>query len=96
MLATERLFSGVNQHVALEMRSFIGGVIALCASKRLLTTVNQHMAFQMALPIACVVALVATVGLLSIIQTLLGIFCFVNLHFDVVFTGQEVLFKVGG
>ena len=75
MFATKKFFSGMNLHVALEMRSLIGGVIALCASKRLLTTMNQHMAFQFARPITCVVALVAIVGLLSTIHSLLGMFC---------------------
>ena len=74
----------MNQHVALEMRSFSSGVIALCTSKMLVTTMNQHMAFQTAPSIACVVALVATVGLLSIIQRLLGvIWVGVHLHFHI-------------
>ena len=66
LFATEKFFSGMNQHVVLEMRSSCSGVFALCASKRLLTTKNIHMSFQFAWPIACVVALVATIGLLSI------------------------------
>ena len=64
----------MNQHVALELRSLFGGVIAMCASKRLLTTMNQQVFFQMAKFFACVVALVATVGLLSTILRLLGMF----------------------
>ena len=66
-VATESFFSGMHKHVALELRSLVGGVIALCASKRLLTNMDQNMAFQIARPIACVIALVATVGLLPII-----------------------------
>ena len=91
MLATEMFFSGMSQHVALEMSSLIGGVIALCASKRLLTTVNQHMAFQMARLTACVVALVAFVVLLSISLGPLALFCTnVRLHF-LVFPAKDFL-----
>ena len=74
LFATERFFSGMNQHVALEIRGCPGGVIALCARKRLLTTMNQHMAFQIAPFITDVDALVAIVGLLSISPRLLGMF----------------------
>ena len=81
MFAAVRFFSGMNQHVALEVDFLCGGEIALCASKGLLTTVYQHMSFQFAGRVACVVALIATVRLLSIIPTLLGIFCkFVTIH----------------
>ena len=75
MFATERFFSRMNQHVALEMISMFGGVITLSACKSLLTTVNQYMAFQAATNITCVFALVTTVRLFPIIQRLLGMFC---------------------
>ena len=91
LFATERFFSGMNQHVALEMRSLFGRVIALCASKRLLTAMNQHMSFQFAGPIACEVALIAIIGLLSIIKRLLGIFCKISFHFNVFFPAKDFL-----
>ena len=89
----------MNQHMALEVRSSCGGVIALCASKRLLTTMNQHMVFQIARLIACVVALVTAVELLSIIaiERLLEIFCIIIcLHCHVFFFRQVVRWKVKG
>ena len=92
MFAIKRFFSGVNPHVALEVRSLFGGVITVCASERLLTTMNQHMAFQFARPIACVVALVATVGLLSIIQGLLGNFYkVICLHFHTFLQRSDIV-----
>ena len=97
MFATEGFSSRMNQHVALEMTSLFGGVIAQCASKRLLTTMNQNMDFQFARPIAFVVALLATVRLLFIIQGILGKVCKVfSLHFLVFFQKivDVVLLKV--
>ena len=95
MAATERFFSGMSQHVALEMRSSCIGEIALCANKRPLTTMNQGMVSQFAGPIAFVIALVASVGLLFIIQRLhcrLGkIVCS---HFHVCFFFQPRIFYV--
>ena len=93
LVATERFFSGMSQHVALEMSSLFGRVVAQRASKRLLTTMNQHMAFQIARPTAYVIALVATVGLLSFIKRLFGMFCkILRLHFHVFF--QQRIFYV--
>ena len=97
VFATERFFSRMSQHVALEVNLLCGGEITLCASKRLLTTVNQHMTFQVAWLIACVIALAAIEGLHSIIQILLGMFCnFVTLQFHLLLSGEIVLCKVGG
>ena len=97
MFAAVRFFSGMNQHVALEVDFLCGGEIVLCASKGLLTTVYQHMSFQFAGRVACVVALIATVRLLSILPDpfwdLLQV-C----HYPCIFfhSGQVVFCKVGG
>ena len=68
----------MNQHVALEMTSLFGGVIAQFASKWLLTTMNQNMDFQFAWPIACVVSLVALERVFSGVHALV---CFKTTSF---------------